>query len=67
MEKYIARVGTHNYQPWNNYSRTSLEYSAKELSLPETFIEQLSDEELFNVIIKVSCAQDAKVSLKEEK
>lgn len=67
MEKYIARVGTHNYYPWEKYSRESLEYSAKELSLSAEFVEQLSDKELFNVIINISCAKDVKISLKEEK
>lgn len=67
MEKYNIRVGSDNHRPWENYSRDSLEYSAKEFSLPEELISELSDEELFNMIIKVSCSSDVKLVLPKDK
>lgn len=67
MEKYTIRVGSDNHRPWENYSRESLEYSAKEFSLSQGLISELSDEELFNMIIKVSCASSIKLVLPKDK
>lgn len=57
MTEYITRVGEDTYHPWKQYSRKSLEYSAQEMNLPDEFVSQLSDEELFNVVLNVSCSK----------
>lgn len=56
-EKYRVKVGSNNHQPWKNHSRKDLEYSARELGFSEGFIEELSDQELFNKIISEGCRQ----------
>lgn len=63
MTKYKTCVGNHTYTPWKNYSRESLVYSAKELGLENNFIAELTDEELFNTILKVSSKENANLNL----
>lgn len=57
--KYRVSVGSNNHTPWNQYSREDLEYSARELGFGEGFIEELSNQELFNKIISEGCRQSA--------
>lgn len=66
MTEHKTSVGSNSFHPWKKYSRESLEYSAKELGLKHNFIEELTDEELFDTILKVSCSQNANLSLKED-
>lgn len=63
MTEYKTCVGTNSYTPWKNYSRESLVYSAKEFGLKNNFIEELTDEELFNIILRVSSKEGAKLNI----
>ena len=55
--KYRVSVGSNNHQPWTKWSREDLEYSARELGFGEGFIEELTNQELFNKIISEGCRQ----------
>ena len=55
--KYRVTVGSNTHQPWTKWSREDLEYSALELGFGEGFIEELSNQELFNKIISEGCRQ----------
>ncbi len=58
--KYRVTVGSNNHQPWTKCTREDLEYSAQELGFGEGFIEELSNQELFNKIISEGCRQAEK-------
>jgi hypothetical protein len=55
--KYQVKLGNNNHQPWKQYSREDLEYSARQVGFREGFIEALSDQELFERVIAESCRQ----------
>ena len=58
--KYRVTVGNNNHQPWTKWSREDLECAALELGFGESFIEELSNQELFNKIISEGCRQAEK-------
>ncbi|AUR93343.1 hypothetical protein NVP1187O_030 [Vibrio phage 1.187.O._10N.286.49.F1] len=58
--KYRVCVGSNNHQPWTKWTREDLEYSARELGFGESFIEELSNQELFSKIISEGCRQAEK-------
>lgn len=51
---YKVIVGT----PQPKYSRKGLEYSARELGFSDNFIEELSDSELLDRVLKEGCRQN---------
>lgn len=54
METKII-VGTDTYFPWKHYSRDEMVSFAREkFNLPSTYIEQLTDKELFNILLKLN-------------
>lgn len=55
----MITVGKDSYRPWDKYPREGLEYSARELGFAQTFIDELSDKELFDIIIKEGCRASA--------
>lgn len=62
-DKYRVKVGNDNHKPWGHFGRDNLEYSARELGFEDEYIEELTDQELHNQIIKEGCRQTA---IKEE-
>lgn len=62
-DKYRVKIGNDNHKPWEHFGCDNLEYSARELGFSEGYIEELTDQELYNQIIKEGCRQSA---MKEE-